>query len=107
MAEEYSAIQLSKCEVIQPNYIAPWVQKPLVHIAINVETARTQAKPQQGLTAVLSTSSKQGVLGAGGAIYSPLMPNMTEAGLNTFRSQYRLKRISTPMLRTCSRLITA
>lgn len=72
MAEEYSAIQLSKCEVIQAYCIAPWVQKPLVHIPINAETARTQAKPQQGLTAVLSTSGRQGVLGAGGAIYSPV-----------------------------------
>ena len=84
MADEYSAIQLSKCEVIQLYCIAPWVQKPLVYIAINAETAQTQAKPQQGLTAVLCTSSRQGVLGAGGAIYSPLMPKMTEAGLNTF-----------------------
>lgn len=84
MAEEYSAIELSKCEVIQPYCIAPWVQKPLVHIPISAETAQTQAKLQQGLTAVLSTSGRQGVLGAGSAIYSPLMPNMAEAGLNTF-----------------------
>ncbi len=56
----------------------------MVYIPIDAETARTEAKPQQGLTAVLSTSAKQGVLGDDGAIYSPLMPNMTEAGLNTF-----------------------
>ena len=84
MEEEYSAIQLSKCEVIQPYCIAPWDRKPLVYIPINAETALAQAKPQQGLTAVLRASGRQGVLGAGGAIYSPLMPNMTEAGLNTF-----------------------
>ncbi len=30
------------------------------------------------------TSSWQGILGAGGAIYSLHIPNMTEAGLNTF-----------------------
>ena len=84
MAEKYSTIQLSKCETIQPYCIAPWVRKLLVHIPVNAEIARTQAKPQQGLTAVLSTSSQHGILGAGGAFYSPVMPHMTEAGLNTF-----------------------
>lgn len=84
MAEEYSAIQLSKCEIIQPYCIAPWAEKPLVYLPTDIETARTEAKPEQGLIAVLSTSGKRGLLGAGGAIYSPLMPNMTEASLNTF-----------------------
>ena len=56
----------------------------MVHIPINAEAARTQAKQKQGLTALLSTSGRQEVLGAGGAIYSPRMPNMTEAVLNTF-----------------------
>ena len=84
MAEEYSAIQLSKWEIIQPYCIAPWAEKPLVYLPNDAETARTEAKLEQGLTAVLSTSGKRGLLGAGGAIYSPLMPNMTEAILNTF-----------------------
>ena len=84
MAEEYLAIQFSKCKVIQPYCIAPWDQKLLVYIPIDAETSRTEAKLQQGLNAVLSTFGKQGVLGAGGAIYSHLIPNMTEASLNTF-----------------------
>ncbi len=59
MAEEYSAIPLSKCEIIQPYCIAPWAEKPLVYLPTNAEMARKEAKPQQGLTAVLSTSGKK------------------------------------------------
>ena len=84
MAKEYSAIQFSECEVIQPYCITPLVQKLGVYKPIDAETARTEAQHQQGLTVVLSKSDNQGVLEAGGAIYSSLIPNRTEEGLNTF-----------------------
>lgn len=84
MAKKYSAIYLSKCKVIQSYCIALWAQKRLVHLPVNAETARTQTRHKQSLIAVSSTSSRLGILGARGAIYSLLMPNMTEAGPNTF-----------------------
>ncbi len=76
--------ELSHCEVIHPYTIPPWHPSELVQISQKAEAARKKAEAQQSLVAVIGTTCQKEILGAGGAIYTSLMPNMTENLLNSF-----------------------
>lgn len=84
IAQEHHNLDVTKCEVIYPYSIPPWLPTSQIEIAKEAEAAPKIAEPRQGLTAVLSPSCRQGIVGVGGAIYSPLMPGMTEASLDSF-----------------------
>lgn len=71
IAQDYSHLELSYCEVIRPYYVPPWHSSPFVEIAQKAEAARKKAEALQGLVEVINTTCQQGILGAGGAIFSP------------------------------------